>query len=125
MREIAPALPSLIYEIDARLHAAPGRALIIDYGYATARRRRHAAGAASATRNSIRSKRPAKPISPRMSISPRSHMLARACGPRRARAQSSQGDFLRALGIEFRARGAEHAPILSHAERLAARTQRA
>lgn len=34
VREVAPALESLIYEIEQRLHAHPGRALFIDYGYA-------------------------------------------------------------------------------------------
>lgn len=33
VREIAPALPSFIYEVEQRLHAHPGRALFIDYGY--------------------------------------------------------------------------------------------
>lgn len=33
VREIAPGLDALIYEIERRLHAAPGRALFIDYGY--------------------------------------------------------------------------------------------
>ncbi len=33
VREIAPGLDALIYEIEQRLHAAPGRALFIDYGY--------------------------------------------------------------------------------------------
>ncbi len=33
VREIAPALESVIYEIERRLHEAPGRALFIDYGY--------------------------------------------------------------------------------------------
>ncbi len=33
VREVAPALESLIYEIERRLHAAPGRALLLDYGY--------------------------------------------------------------------------------------------
>ena len=33
VREIAPSLEALIYEIETRLHAAPGRALFIDYGY--------------------------------------------------------------------------------------------
>lgn len=33
VREIAPALETLIYEVERRLHAAPGRALFIDYGY--------------------------------------------------------------------------------------------
>lgn len=36
VREIAPALDALIYEIETRLHAAPGRALFIDYGYVAA-----------------------------------------------------------------------------------------
>lgn len=35
VREIAPGLDALIYEIEQRLHAAPGRALLIDYGYVT------------------------------------------------------------------------------------------
>ncbi|MEQ1708875.1 MAG: SAM-dependent methyltransferase [Terricaulis sp.] len=34
VREIAPGLDALIYEIERRLHAAPARALFIDYGYA-------------------------------------------------------------------------------------------
>lgn len=33
VREIAPALPALIHELEQRLHAAPSRALFIDYGY--------------------------------------------------------------------------------------------
>lgn len=34
VREIAPGLESIIYDIERRLHEAPGRVLIIDYGYA-------------------------------------------------------------------------------------------
>jgi NADH dehydrogenase [ubiquinone] 1 alpha subcomplex assembly factor 7 len=34
VREIAPALESLIYEFERRLHAHPCRVLLIDYGYA-------------------------------------------------------------------------------------------
>ena len=33
VREIAPALEAFMYEIESRLHAAPSRALFIDYGY--------------------------------------------------------------------------------------------
>jgi NADH dehydrogenase [ubiquinone] 1 alpha subcomplex assembly factor 7 len=33
VREIAPALDSVVYELERRLHEAPGRALFIDYGY--------------------------------------------------------------------------------------------
>ena len=33
VREIATGLESLIYEIERRLHDAPGRVLLIDYGY--------------------------------------------------------------------------------------------
>jgi SAM-dependent MidA family methyltransferase len=33
VREIAPALESVVYEIERRLHEAPGRVLFIDYGY--------------------------------------------------------------------------------------------
>ncbi len=35
VREIAPGLESIIYDIERRLHDAPGRVLIIDYGYAS------------------------------------------------------------------------------------------
>lgn len=35
VREIAPALESLLYTLEQRFHAAPGRALFIDYGYAS------------------------------------------------------------------------------------------
>jgi len=34
VREIAPGLESIIYDIERRLHDAPGRVLIVDYGYA-------------------------------------------------------------------------------------------
>ncbi len=33
VREIAPGLEGLMYEIEQRLHAAPGRVLLLDYGY--------------------------------------------------------------------------------------------
>ncbi len=33
VREIAPGLDALIYEVERRLHEAPARALFIDYGY--------------------------------------------------------------------------------------------
>lgn len=33
VREIAPGLESIIYEIERRLHESPGRVLLIDYGY--------------------------------------------------------------------------------------------
>jgi SAM-dependent MidA family methyltransferase len=33
VREIAPALDAFMYEVESRLHAAPSRALFIDYGY--------------------------------------------------------------------------------------------
>jgi len=33
VREIAPGLESIIYEIERRLHEAPSRVLLIDYGY--------------------------------------------------------------------------------------------
>jgi NADH dehydrogenase [ubiquinone] 1 alpha subcomplex assembly factor 7 len=33
VREIAPGLDSIIYELERRLHEAPGRVLLIDYGY--------------------------------------------------------------------------------------------
>lgn len=36
VREIAPGLEALMYEIEQRLHAASGRALFIDYGYVSA-----------------------------------------------------------------------------------------
>ncbi|MEZ6023810.1 MAG: SAM-dependent methyltransferase [Hyphomonadaceae bacterium] len=35
VREIAPGLDLLMYEIERRLHDAPGRVLLIDYGYVT------------------------------------------------------------------------------------------
>ena len=44
VREIAPALEAVVYELERRLHEAPGRVLFIDYGYVAARRRGHAAG---------------------------------------------------------------------------------
>ena len=34
VREIAPGLESIVYEFERRLHDAPGRVLLIDYGYA-------------------------------------------------------------------------------------------
>jgi len=116
VREIATGLESLIYEIERRLHDAPGRVLLIDYGYVTPE--------GADTLQALKSHTKIDPIETPGEADLTAHVdfarvahLARQAdlavyGP------VTQGEFLRALGIELRFKAlAEANP--AHAERLA------
>lgn len=101
VREIAPGLESLIYDIERRLHEAPGRVLILDYGYTKPE--------GADTLQALRNHKKVDPIERPGESDLTAHVdfnhiaeLAEAAnlvvhGP------ITQGAFLRALGIEFRA----------------------
>lgn len=115
VREIAPGLESLIYEIERRLHDAPGRVLIIDYGYVRPE--------GADTLQALKNHKKVDPIETPGEADLTAHVdfariaqLADAAnltvhGP------INQGAFLRALGIEVRAEALTRANP-SHAERL-------
>jgi NADH dehydrogenase [ubiquinone] 1 alpha subcomplex assembly factor 7 len=115
VREIAPSLPSLIYEIEQRLHADPGRALFIDYGYA--------APEGADTLQALQQHKKIDPLKTPGEADLTAHVdfarlahLAREAGLQ-VHGPVGQGDFLRSLGIEFRAETLSHANP-SHTERL-------
>lgn len=115
VREIAPGLESLIYEIERRLHEAPGRVLIIDYGYARPE--------GADTLQALKQHRKVDPIDSPGEADLTSHVdfarvaqLAAAAGLD-VYGPITQGAFLRALGIEFRAEALTRANP-AHAERL-------
>ena len=115
VREIAPSLPSLIYEIEQRLHADPGRALFIDYGYA--------APEGADTLQALQQHKKIDPLKTPGEADLTAHVdfarlahLAREAGLQ-VHGPVGQGDFLRSLGIEFRAETLSRANP-SHAERL-------
>jgi NADH dehydrogenase [ubiquinone] 1 alpha subcomplex assembly factor 7 len=99
--EVAPGLPALIGALAARLHAAPGRALLIDYGYTA----QEGADTLQALRR--HEKRPplAEPgeadLTALVDFSAVAR-LARAAGLR-VDGPTPQGAFLHALGIAERA----------------------
>ena len=99
--EISPAARGLAAAIGARLAAAPGAALIVDYGY-----ERSAAGQ---TLQAVRRHAPADPLEDPGEADLTAHVdfSALAESARHAGAQAhgpvAQGDFLRRLGIEMRA----------------------
>ena len=99
--EIRPAGEALIADIAARIAAEGGAALVIDYGHAES-----AAGdtlqAMRGTPSPIRSMLPAKPTSPRTSISRRSPAHARPRGVA-VHGPITQGEFLLSLGLAERA----------------------
>jgi NADH dehydrogenase [ubiquinone] 1 alpha subcomplex assembly factor 7 len=115
VREIAPDLESLIYEIERRLHEAPGRVLIIDYGYATSE--------GADTLQALKHHRKIDPLETPGEADLTAHVdfgriahLAEAAGLQ-VHGPISQGAFLRALGIDFRAEALARANP-THAERL-------
>jgi NADH dehydrogenase [ubiquinone] 1 alpha subcomplex assembly factor 7 len=115
VREIAPSMESLIYEIEQRLHAAPGRALFIDYGYAQS----DGADTLQALKNHKHVDPLAAPgeadLTAHVDFARFAHLAQQADlavhGP------ITQGQFLRALGIEYRADTLSQANP-QHAERL-------
>lgn len=101
VREVAPSLPSLMYEIEQRLHAAPGRALFIDYGYV--------ASEGADTLQALRKHTKIDPLEAPGECDLTAHvhfgrlaMLAQDAGLD-VHGPVPQGQFLRALGIDIRA----------------------
>jgi NADH dehydrogenase [ubiquinone] 1 alpha subcomplex assembly factor 7 len=116
VREIAPGMESLIYEIERRLHEAPGRVLIIDYGYLRAE--------GADTLQALKAHKKVDPIETPGEADLTAHVdfariaqLAEAADLQ-VHGPVTQGDFLRALGIEMRADTLSSANP-SHAERIA------
>ncbi len=121
VREIAPGLDALIYELERRLHEAPGRALFIDYGYLSPE--------GADTLQALKRHAKTGPLDAPGETDLTAHVdFARVAqlalnadlavaGP------LGQGDFLRALGIEVRAE-ALAAANPAHAERLARELRR-
>jgi SAM-dependent MidA family methyltransferase len=116
VREIAPALESLIYELERRMHEAPARALLIDYG--------HARSESADTLQALQNHKPVDPLDAPGEADLTAHVdfgrvahLAREAGLA-VHGPITQGDFLRALGIEYRAQSLADANP-SHAQRLA------
>jgi len=115
VREIAPGLESLLYEIERRLHEAPGRVLIIDYGYVGP----EGADTLQALRNHTKIGSLEAPGQADLTAHVdfgRIAQLALAAGLE-VHGPLLQGAFLQALGIEFRAQALVRANP-SHGERL-------
>lgn len=115
VREVAPALPAFMYELEQRLHAAPGRALFIDYGYVSAE--------GADTLQALKQHRKVDPLEAPGECDLTAHvhfgrvaMLARDAGLE-VHGPAPQGHFLRTLGIDYRATvlaeaNPDHAPRL-------------
>ncbi len=115
VREIAPSLPSLVYEIEQRLHAHPGRALFIDYGYLTSE--------GADTLQALRRHQKVDPLQAPGESDLTAHVhfahlaiLAKDAGLD-VHGPAPQGHFLHALGIGLRAETLTRANP-AHAERL-------
>jgi len=115
VREIAPSLPSFIYEIERHLQADPGRALFIDYGYVTSE--------GADTLQAVRRHKKVDPLEAPGECDLTAHvhfahlaMLAKDAGLD-VHGPVPQGHFLRSLGIELRADALANANP-AHAERL-------
>ncbi|MBL8543449.1 MAG: SAM-dependent methyltransferase [Hyphomonadaceae bacterium] len=121
VREIAPGLPSLIYEVEQRLHANPGRALFIDYGYV----RPEGADTLQALKNHTKVDPLETPgeadLTAHVDFARVAH-LAREAGLD-VHGPVTQGEFLRGLGIEVRAEALKRANP-DHAERVARELRR-
>jgi NADH dehydrogenase [ubiquinone] 1 alpha subcomplex assembly factor 7 len=116
VREIAPALESVVYELERRLHEAPGRALFIDYGYLKPE--------GADTLQAVKAHKKVDPIDTPGESDLTAHVdfarlatLAENAGLA-VHGPVTQGAFLRALGIDFRAdtlarANPQHAPRLT------------
>lgn len=100
VREIAPGLDALIYEIERRLHDAPGRALFIDYGYV--------APEGADTLQALKRHKRADPLETPGEADLTAHVdfarvahLAREAGLD-VHGPAPQGRFLKALGVDAR-----------------------
>jgi NADH dehydrogenase [ubiquinone] 1 alpha subcomplex assembly factor 7 len=121
VREIAPALDTIIYELERRLHEAPGRALFIDYGYVKPE--------GADTLQALRRHQKVDPIETPGEADLTAHVdfarvaqLAESAGLV-VHGPITQGQFLRALGLEMRAEALSRANP-THAERLAREVNR-
>lgn len=121
VREIAPALESFMYELERRLHEAPGRALFIDYGYVRAD--------GADTLQALMNHKKVDPIGAPGEADLTAHVdfarvaqLAEAAGLQ-VHGPMTQGGFLAALGLEMRAEALAKANP-KHAERLAREVKR-
>lgn len=121
VREIAPGLEALMYEVERRLHEAPGRVLLIDYGYARPE--------GADTLQALQNHRHVDPLEAPGEADLTSHVdfarvahLAAQAGLA-VHGPISQTDFLRGLGIEFRAEALSRANP-QHADRLQRELQR-
>jgi NADH dehydrogenase [ubiquinone] 1 alpha subcomplex assembly factor 7 len=121
VREIAPALESFMYEIERRLHEAPGRALFIDYGYVRPE--------GADTLQALKGHRKVDPLETPGQADLTAHVdfarvaqLADAAGLQ-VHGPTTQARFLRDLGIEVRADALSRANP-EHRERLARQLQR-
>jgi NADH dehydrogenase [ubiquinone] 1 alpha subcomplex assembly factor 7 len=115
VREIATGLESLVYELERRLHEAPGRALFIDYGYVEPE--------GADTLQALSKHKKVDPLAAPGEADLTAHVdfarlarLAREAGLG-VDGPAGQGAFLRGLGIEFRAEALSRANP-EHAERL-------
>ncbi len=121
VREIAPGLDLLMYEIERRLHEAPGRVLLIDYGYVRPE--------GADTLQALKRHKKVDPLETPGEADLTAHVdfarvahLAAAAGLSVA-GPITQAQFLRGLGIEFRAEALTRANP-DHAERLARELRR-
>jgi len=115
VREIAPALEALIYEIERRLHEAPARVLLIDYGYV----RPEGADTLQALKNHKKVDRTETPGEADLTAHvdfARVAQLAEQAGLA-VHGPITQAQFLRGLGIEVRHDTLAQANP-AHAERL-------
>jgi NADH dehydrogenase [ubiquinone] 1 alpha subcomplex assembly factor 7 len=121
VREIAPALESFMYEIERRLHEAPGRALFIDYGYVRAD--------GADTLQALKGHRKVDPLEAPGAADLTAHVdfarvahLAQSAGLQ-VHGPTTQSRFLRGLGIEVRAEALSRANP-EHGARIARQLQR-
>lgn len=121
VREIAPGLDALIYEVERRLHASPGRALFIDYGYV--------APEGADTLQALKRHQKVDPLETPGEADLTAHVdfsrvahLAREAGLQ-VHGPMQQGRFLQALGIDVRVDMLTRANP-SHAPRVARELKR-
>ena len=121
VREIATGLESIIYEIERRLHEAPGRVLFIDYGYTRPE--------GADTLQALKSHQKVDPIETPGEADLTAHVdFARvaqlaADADLAVHGPVTQAQFLRGLGVDMRADALSRANP-QHAQRLARELQR-
>jgi NADH dehydrogenase [ubiquinone] 1 alpha subcomplex assembly factor 7 len=121
VREIAPSLDAFIYELERRLHEAPGRALLIDYGYVEPE--------GADTLQALQNHKKVDPLAAPGEADLTAHVhfgrvaqLAEQAGLQ-VHGPMTQARFLRGLGIEVRAETLSQANP-SHAPRIARELKR-